>query len=78
MIGRTGFLVSFLLNGVMGSSAGTGDYSVEEMKDAPPPGIAASLRAALSPSGYRVLGGGKPSLDFWFRTALETVEATSE
>jgi len=78
MIGRTGTLVSFLLNAVALFAAGAGDYAVEGLKDAPPAGIAEPLRAALSPSGYRVLGGGKPALDFWFRIALSTVAATPE
>ena len=75
MIGRTGTLVSFLLNGLMLFAAGTGDYAVEGLKDAPPAGISEPMSAALSSSGYRVLGAGKPALDFWFRTALPTVDA---
>jgi len=78
MIGRVGTLVSFLLNGLALFVAGSGDYAVEGLKDGPPAELSEPLRAVLSPSGYRVLGLGKPAFDFWFRPALPTVEAKPE
>ena len=78
MIGRTGVLVSFLLNGLALPAATAGDYSVEVLKDGAPPAVAEAVRAVLGPSGLRVLEAGKPALDFWFRAALLTVEAKPE
>jgi hypothetical protein len=78
MIGRTAILVSFLLSGSALLAARSGDYSVEALKGGAPAGIAEPVRAALAPSGYRVLGGGRPALDFWFRAALLTVDPKPE
>jgi len=84
MIGRTRNLVSFLFNGLAVvfpltlPPAGSGDDRVEVLEAGAPSAIAEAVRAALSPSGYRVVLGGKASLDFWFRRALLTVEAKPE
>ncbi|HLY12670.1 MAG TPA: hypothetical protein VKW04_25420 [Planctomycetota bacterium] len=78
MIGRTGALVSFLLNALALPADPADAYSVEFLRDPAPPAVAEPVRALLSPSGLRVLDGGKPALDFWFRTALLTVETKSE
>jgi hypothetical protein len=78
MIGRTATLVSFLLNGLALLAAPAGDLSVEALKESAPSAVAEPVRAVLSPTGLRVLDGGKPFLDFWFRTALLTVEPRPE
>ena len=80
MIGRSRTLVSFLLSGLglllflERPAACSEDDTVKILEDPPPAGIAEAVRHVLAPSGYRVLGGGNPSLDFWFRAALPTVE----
>lgn len=78
MIGRTGTLVSCLLNALALLAAPAGDPSVETLKDPAPEQVAPPVRAVLSPTGLRVQDGGKPLLDFWFRSSLPSVPARTE
>src|SRR5437868_4885620 len=50
------------------------EFSVEPLKEATPAEVAESIRKELAPSGTRVLRGGKPFVDFWFRATLPTGE----
>lgn len=51
------------------------DFSVEALKEGAPAEVADVIRKELAPAGSRVLRGGKPFADFWFRTAVPTGEA---
>jgi hypothetical protein len=51
------------------------EYSVEALKEPAPSEIAEAVRKELAPAGSRVLRGGKPFIDFWFRATLPTGEA---
>lgn len=48
-----------------------GPFQVEPLKEAPPPEVAAPIRDALNPQGYRVLdGAGMPLVDVWVRKSV--------
>jgi hypothetical protein len=50
---------------------GQESYKIELLKDAPPPGVSAAIRAELNPQGYRLLNEqGKSYADFWLRKAI--------
>ena len=51
------------------------DFKVESLKEAAPAEVAETVRKELAPAGTRVLRGGKPFADFWFRSAVPTSEA---
>jgi hypothetical protein len=46
------------------------EYTVEPLKEAAPDALAAEIRDALSPTGYRILADGKPYIDLWLRKAV--------
>ncbi|MBI3854375.1 MAG: hypothetical protein HY293_01655 [Planctomycetes bacterium] len=48
------------------------DFAVEPLKDGAPAEIAEAIRKEMAPAGSRVLRGGKPFVDFWFRNAVPT------
>src|SRR5262245_17234241 len=74
MIGRRGRIVSFLLNaGLLGLLAACGDEdAVEALKEPAPVEFSEAVRGELSPAGLRVLRGGRPLADVWFRRAIPT------
>jgi hypothetical protein len=48
-----------------------GPFKVEPLKEAPPAELAAPIREALAPEGYRVLDGtGMPLVDVWVRKSV--------
>jgi hypothetical protein len=51
------------------------EFTVEPLKEAAPAEVAESVRKELAPAGSRIVRGGKPFVDFWFRAALPTGEA---
>jgi hypothetical protein len=51
------------------------EFSVETLKEGAPDAIAPAVRKELAPEGFRVLRGGKPFVDFWFRTTAPTGDA---
>jgi hypothetical protein len=51
------------------------DFSVEPLKEAAPSQVAEAVRKELAAAGSRVLRGGKPFVDFWFRNTLPTGDA---
>src|SRR5882672_808634 len=63
MIRGTLALVSILL------LAARDEVAVERLKEAPPVELAEPLRKELAGEGIRVSKGGKPRMDFWFRTS---------
>ena len=48
------------------------DFKVEPLKESAPAEVAETIRKELAPAGTRVLRGGKPVVDFWFRAAVPT------
>lgn len=50
------------------------DFKVEPLKEGAPGEVAEAVRKEIAPSGTRVLRGGKPFADFWFRAAVPTGE----
>jgi hypothetical protein len=50
------------------------EFSVEPLKEGAPTEVAEAIRKELAPAGFRVLRGGKPFVDFWFRSTLPTGE----
>jgi hypothetical protein len=50
------------------------DFKVEPLKESAPTEVSEPVRKELSPAGSRVLRGGKPFADFWFRGAVPTAE----
>ena len=50
------------------------DFKVEPLKESAPAEVAETVRKELAPAGTRVLRGGKPFVDFWFRGAMPTSE----
>lgn len=71
MIGRARLPVSLLLNLLL---AGCTGITVAPLPEAPPAGFAGAMTADLAP-GLRVLRGGSPYMDFWFRGNLAAVES---
>jgi len=53
----------------------TEEFAVEPLKEGAPTEVAEAIRKEIAPAGSRVLRGGKPFVDFWFRAALPTGEA---
>jgi hypothetical protein len=51
------------------------EFSLEPLKEGAPSEVAEAVRKELAPAATRVLRGGKPFFDFWFRAALPTGEA---
>jgi len=51
------------------------EFAVEALKEGAPAEVAEAIRKELAPAGTRVLRGGKPFVDFWFRSALPTGDA---
>lgn len=51
------------------------DFKVEALKEAAPADVSEAVRKEVSPAGTRVLRGGKPFADFWFRGAVPAVDA---
>ena len=51
------------------------EFSLEALKEGAPAEVAEVIRKDLAPAGSRVLRGGKPFVDFWFRAAVPTGEA---
>jgi hypothetical protein len=48
------------------------DFKVEPLAEAAPADVAETVRKELTPAGTRILRGGKPFVDFWFRSVLPT------
>ena len=46
------------------------DFKVEPLGEQAPADVAETVRKELTPAGTRVLRGGKPFVDFWFRGAV--------
>lgn len=80
MIGRPRRIVSFLLNaGFLGLLAACGDEdAVEPLKEPAPADFSEAVRGELSPSGLRILHGGRPLADVWFRRAIPTGRPRTE
>ena len=55
-------------------AASTSDFAAGPLPEAAPSEAAEVIRNELAPAGYRVTKGGKPFVDFWFRTAVPTGE----
>jgi hypothetical protein len=51
------------------------EFAVEALKEPAPSEVAEAVRKELAPAASRVLRGGKPFIDFWFRSTLPTGEA---
>ena len=51
------------------------EFAVEPVKEGAPAEVAEAIRKELAPAGFRVLRGGKPFVDFWFRGTLPTGES---
>lgn len=70
MTQRLAFAVVALIG--LGSPAFAQDsYTVEPLKDAPPEGLAAPVKANLASEGARILdSGGKPYAEIWLRKAI--------
>lgn len=50
---------------------GQDTYKIEPLKQGPPEGFAAAIKAELSVEGYRILtGDGKPFAEIWLRKAI--------
>jgi hypothetical protein len=60
-------LVAALIAPTLARSA---EYAIEPLNEAAPDALAAEVRDALSPTGYRVTADGKPFLDIWLRKAV--------
>jgi hypothetical protein len=73
-----GFLLPLILIAATHVSAGAlataEDFAVEALKEPAPAEVAESVRKELAPAGSRIVRGGKPFVDFWFRAALPTGE----
>jgi hypothetical protein len=63
------FLIPFVLLAVRE------DFAVESLKEGAPAELSEAIRKELAPAGSRVVRGGKPFVDFWFRAALPTGDA---
>jgi hypothetical protein len=50
------------------------EFAAEALKEGAPAEAAEAVRKELAPAGYRVLRGGKPFVDFWFRATAPTAE----
>jgi len=50
------------------------DFAVEPLQEGAPAEVAEAIRKDLAPAGHRVIRGGKPFVDFWFRAAVPTVD----
>lgn len=50
------------------------DFKVQPLQEAAPTEVSESIRKELAPAGNRVLRGGKPFVDFWFRAAVPTAD----
>jgi hypothetical protein len=51
------------------------EFAVEALKESAPSEVAEAIRKELAPAASRILRGGKPFIDFWFRSTLPTGEA---
>lgn len=51
------------------------EFAVEPLKEGAPAEFSEAIRKELPSAGHRVLRGGKPFVDFWFRSAVPTAEA---
>jgi len=51
------------------------EFAVEPLQEAAPADVAEAVRKELAPAASRVLRGGKPFVDFWFRSTLPTGDA---
>src|SRR5436190_2585055 len=51
------------------------EFAVEPLQEAVPADVAEAVRKELAPAASRVLRGGKPFVDFWFRSTLPTGDA---
>jgi hypothetical protein len=51
------------------------EFSVDALKEAAPAEVSEPIRKELAPAASRILRGGKPFVDFWFRNALPAGEA---
>jgi hypothetical protein len=61
-----------------GSLAAQEGYTVEELKQAPPPAIAPELSGALNSQAYRIKSGeGKTFADFWLRKSIPAASKPS-
>jgi hypothetical protein len=68
-------LFAAVVSAVFSSAALAADnYSVRELKEAAPEGLAPGVRDALSKSGYRVVSGDKIICDVWFHAQLPVIE----
>jgi hypothetical protein len=50
------------------------EFAVQPIQEAAPSEISEAIRKELAPAGSRVMRGGKPFVDFWFRTAVPTAD----
>ncbi len=50
------------------------EFTVEALKEGAPAEVADAIRKEMAPAGTRVLRGGKPFIDVWFRAAVPTGE----
>jgi hypothetical protein len=50
------------------------EFAVEPLQEGAPSEAAEAIRKELAPGGTRVTRGGKPFVDFWFRTAVPTAD----
>jgi hypothetical protein len=67
-IHRLAFLGSLAISSV---ALGQDSYKVEPLKQEPPASLAAPIRDAVQPQGYRVVGAdGKPFAEVWARKAM--------
>ena len=52
----------------------TEEFAAQPLQEAAPTDVSEAIRKELAPAGYRVQRGGKPFVDFWFRTAVPTAD----
>jgi hypothetical protein len=50
------------------------EFAVQPLQEGAPSEISEAIRKELAPAGSRVMRGGKPFVDFWFRTAVPTAD----
>ena len=50
------------------------EFKVQPLQEGAPTEVSEAIRKELAPAGNRVLRGGKPFVDFWFRAAVPTAD----